>query len=296
MPRRYSDPVYKREVPHQVYEGLIVLGIFLSAAGLLWVPWLFWLPLTVLVWGSFIEPRLLTVKRFEVGEGERKLRIAFLSDIHVGPYKRGAWIRKLVHRTNALEPDLILLGGDFIYDTTSDPAPLAGLEGLQAPCGTASIMGNHDFSYRPEETERILTEAGIPPLRNSARHFAHQGQTFAVVGIEDDWDGDTDFDAAMRDVQEDDVVIMLIHNPDLAAAASACRPDLMFSGHLHGGQIRLPFLGPVPRLPHHLTRDIDRGLFSMDGIPYLIGQGVGESGPRARLFCPPQILEVTLRF
>jgi hypothetical protein len=129
------------------------------------------------------------------------------------------------------------------------------------------------------------------------------GAAITVVGVEDDWHAETDFDAAASNVNAGDIVIMMIHNPDLAPIAADLKPRLMLSGHTHGGQIRLPFFGPVPRLPHWLGRRYDRGLFWFGGqrgqtpvAPLVIGQGLGESGPRARLFCPPQIALVTLRF
>jgi len=295
MHQKYSTPVYTREVPSWIYDGLIAIGLVLTAMGSLRISWLFWFPFAVLVWGSFIEPHLLTVKRYRIGKGERALRIVFLSDMHVGPYKGARWIRHLVRRTNALKPDLILLGGDFIYDASSDPSPLAELRGLEAKCGVVGIMGNHDFHYGKADADaKVLSGAGATVLRNAVRRFSHEGVAYAVVGVEDDWDADTDFEAAMRDVREGDRVIMLIHNPDLAPHAAKFRPEAMLSGHVHGGQIRLPLIGPVPRLPHHLGRRYDRGLFRFDGIPLVLGQGVGESGPRARLFCPPQVVVLEL--
>lgn len=296
MSQKYSTPVYKREVPSWVFDGLIAVGITISAAGLLWVSWLFWLPLSVLIWGSFIEPRFLTLKKFEIGEGERTLRIVFLSDMHVGPYKRSRWVKRLVRRTNALNPDIVLLGGDFIFDASSDPAPLIHLSGLKAAYGAIGIMGNHDFHYLPQKTEEVLEGSGMVLLRNASHTFEKNGMHFAVVGMEDDWDGDTDFTKAFSGIPDEYMVITLIHNPDLAPHAAKFHPKLMLSGHVHGGQIRLPFLGPVPPLPHHLGRSYDRGVFEFDTVPLIIGQGVGESGPRARLFCPPQIVEITLRF
>jgi hypothetical protein len=95
------------------------------------------------------------------------------------------------------------------------------------------------------------------------------------------------------------VLIMPVHNPEVATFAAretGLKPALVLSGHDHGGQIRLPLIGSLARMPHNLGRRFDRGLFYIDGMPLIIGQGVGESGPRARLFCPPQIVLVTLRF
>jgi len=73
-------------------------------------------------------------------------------------------------------------------------------------------------------------------------------------------------------------------------------PTVLISGHTHAGQIRLPFSGTVMPLPHHLGRNDDRGVFDVGGAKLVIGSGAGESGPRARLFCPPEIFLLTMRF
>lgn len=305
MPQKYSKPVYERDVPWQVYDVIIVIGAGLSIAGFFaWSPW-FLLPLAVLLYGSFIEPRILTVRRYAVGTGQRTMTVAYLSDLHVGPYKGAGWVEKVVRRTNAPAPDLILLGGDFLYRDGEDASKLEPLKNLKAPLGVYGILGNHDEwkSGAPEAAKAQFAKMNIPLLLNRAVRFEHGGGRIAVVGVEDDWHAETDFPAALRNVQPDDLLVMMIHNPDLAPIAAAFKPKLMLSGHTHGGQIRLPFVGAVPRLPHWLGRKYDRGLFWFGGhrgltpvSPLVIGQGVGESGPRARFFCPPQVVLVTLRF
>jgi hypothetical protein len=299
MPRKYSDPVYELDVPWWIYDLAIAAGSCL----LLWaaVGWTAWalLPLGVLWYGSFIEPRLLTVRRYEVGKGACSVTIAYVSDIHVGPYKGEAWVRKVVARTNALDADLILLGGDFLYKEGADAPKLSPLKDLRAPLGVYGILGNHDFWKAPEAAVAQFEATGVRLLRNESVR-AREG--LSVIGVDDDWYAETDLEAALAAVPRGAAVVALLHNPDLAPPAAEIlagrggSASLMLSGHVHGGQIRLPLWGPVPRLPHHLGRKVDRGLFAFGGIPLILGAGVGESGPRARLLCPPEIVLVTLRF
>jgi hypothetical protein len=307
MPEKYSKIVHQLEWSRSVFEFLTIAGILMFTEGALLafaletgtgdiLGWLCGIAAVVMVYGSVIEPWFLTVKRFEVGKGANAVTIAFLSDIHVGPYKRERWLARLVRRTNALGADLILLGGDYVYDQAKEASLLGPLAGLRAPLGVYGILGNHDGHYGPEEISRRLEGLGIQMLRNRTVRLTHQGRSIAISGVDDDWFGDTDYEAAARDVRRDDVRIMLIHNPEVASHAAKERPNLMLSGHDHGGQIRLPLLGAIARMPHSLGQKYDRGLFKLDGTPLIIGQGVGESGPRARLFCPPQIVHVTLRF
>lgn len=310
MPLRYSKPVYGHDLPWWLYDLAIAAGCwFFAWASVAWSRW--WLaPLVVLVYGSFIEPRFLIVRRYVVDVRDRvkaadaahatsrALKIAFHSDIHVGPYKRRAWVRKLVERTQALAPDLILLGGDFLHESGADVVELEPLKGLRAPLGVYAIMGNHDEYKASKEAHAWFAASGIPLVENRSVR-AKEG--VSVAGADDDWYGETDLDAALKDIPPDDLALVMLHNPDLAPHAAKLLKDrpgatVFFSGHTHGGQIRLPFIGPVPALPHHLGRKYDRGVFAFDGIPLVIGAGTGESGPRARLFCPPEIVLVTVRY
>ncbi len=303
MPFKYSKPVYETRHPSWFWDAAIVAALILLAAlhvdghlaGITWLTVLSGAAFLVIIYGSFIEPRFLTIRRFEIGQGKRAVAIAFLSDFHVGPYKGARWLERLVKKVNGLAPDLVLLGGDYLYDNVSQARLLEPLKGLKGKLGVFGVLGNHDGCYGLEETASEFAKIGIRLFRNGSFRVA---DGLFVAGVNDDWYDDTDFDAAERGIGPDDAVIMLIHNPDLApyAARLPLKPKLMLSGHTHGGQIRLPFIGPVPRLPHHLGRKYDRGPFEFNGVPLIIGQGVGESGPRARLFCPPQIVFVTLHF
>jgi predicted MPP superfamily phosphohydrolase len=231
----------------------------------------------------------------------RTLTAAFLSDIHVGPYKGEKWVRKLVESTNALNPDLILLGGDFLYRNADALPDLSPFKDLKAPFGVYAILGNHDEWKAGQEAIAWFQSSGIPLLINRNLRKEKDGQKISIAGADDDWYGETDLAAAFKDLAPDDVAVVMLHNPDLAIPAAAMLkgrpgPTFFFSGHTHGGQIRLPFWGSVMPLPHRLGRKYDRGVFAIDGIPLIIGAGLGEAGPRARLFCPPEIVLAELRY
>lgn len=301
MPSRYSKPVYGHDIPWWVYDLIIAAGcLFFAWAVNVVTEWAA-LPLLLLLYGSFIEPRLLKTTRYEVGKGERALTVAFVSDIHVGPYKGSAWVRRLAHATGRLKPDVVLLGGDFLHESAKDLPKLLPLKEFAAPLGVYAILGNHDEYKADAEARAWFAREGVPLLLNLSKRLPHAGGEVAVAGADDDWYGETDLDAAFRGVPADVPLVAMLHNPDLAPPAAErlkdrTAPTVLFSGHTHAGQIRLPFVGAVPKLPHHLGRRYDRGVFQVGGATLVIGAGAGESGPRARLFCPPEIVLVTVRY
>lgn len=301
MPRKYSAPVYLRDLPWWVYDLIIAAASILCVVAVFAWTRLPLIPLAVLWWGSFIEPRLLVVRRYEIGKGERAVRIAFISDVHVGPYKGARWSGRLVRRTLSLAPDVILLGGDLLYEKARDLPKLDPFKRLKAPLGVYAILGNHDEWKASVEAHAWLAASGLTGLENRSVRVEKDGIGIAFAGAEDDWYEDTDLEAAFNGIAPDDLAVVMLHNPDLAPPAAELLkdrpgPTVFLSGHTHGGQLRLPFLGSIPPLPHHLGREYDRGLFVFGGIPLVLGAGAGESGPRARLFCPPEIVLVTVRF
>lgn len=292
--------------------ALILGGIGVIYAGRAWnLPLLSLLGVigvAVLLWGSLIEPRLLKTTRVRVTLPVTKpLRIAFASDMHVGPYKKASHMERLVRRILSLEPDLILLGGDYLFDHDSGTDALRPLAQLRAPLGVFAVIGNHDAGHfwklsgegyaltdRSAEIATLFAGMGITLLRGEHRVIEHGGGKLAIAGIDDLWNGNGSA-AALRDIPDGVPTILLAHEPDTILDPSSLRADLILSGHTHGGQIRLPLLGPVPPLPQKLGRKFDQGLFKRNnGKQLFISHGCGESGVRARLFCVPEVVLLEL--
>lgn len=261
----------------------------------------------IVAYGSFIEPQLITVTRasvpFPVSD---PLRIAVIADMHAGPYKGARYFRRVVRRINALMPDIVLIAGDFVLteEVTADLLPeLRPLAGLRPAQGTYAAMGNHDHGVyrtapsqrRPDDhsdlLEAELTAAGITVLRNTPVTLSFGESTFAVAGVEDAMSGDADILRTLDGIPADVPVILVSHNPDVILDPASSRAALIVAGHTHGGQIRLPWFGPLATLPTHLGRKYDQGIFTLkNGSVLALTRGIGESGPRARLFAPPEIM------
>lgn len=258
-----------------------------------------------IAYGSFLEPERITVTEQEIHLPlQQPLRIVVLADFHVGPYKGTRFIERLMKKVNALFPDVILLAGDFLYDDHSSLAALSPLAGLHATLGTFAVLGNHDTGHilslfqTPERTSDrsdtltdVLEDLGITVLANTARTFSLSTGRLAIAGVQELWTGTDNAGSALEGIPTRTTTILLSHNPDIALNPRSHQANLIVAGHTHGGQVRLPFFGALPRIPTHLGKTYDQGLFRIDKDTVLaITRGLGESFPRARLFAPPEIL------
>ena len=226
-------------------------------------------------------------------------RVAHLTDLHTG-YTRFSYLRHVLARVADLRPDLVLLTGDVIHHTREWAAPAAGLLGdafVDRGIPVVVSFGNHDFGYarRPGEppdndlhlaVEAALVARGCTVLRNRSHTIDRGGTRLWLVGLDDLWFGQFDPALAFLNVPKGEPRIALSHNPDTAPALEPYAPDLILSGHTHGGQIRLPFYGP-PRLNVRDTHH-DWGLFPLpNGSQLYVSSGVGYIR-RVRFGCRPE--------
>jgi predicted MPP superfamily phosphohydrolase len=267
---------------------------WLGVIGALLVSWL------VIFYGSFIEPRLLIVTQEQISlseEATQEIRVGVVADFHVGPYKRSSWVQYVVDELMAQEPDMILLPGDFIFNHEEQVAYLEPLSQLSAPLGVYAVTGNHDYSYGSEVlVKAMIKDSGLTLLENEFVKVEVADTSLVIAGVSDIW-FEGDLNETLSGLHVDEQVLLLSHNPDAILEEVTSVADFIVSGHTHGGQIRLPFIGPVPPLPTELGRTFDKGLFQYSETQQLfITSGVGETGPRARLFNPPEINIISLSF
>ncbi len=258
-------------------------------------------------YGSFIEPQLIVVTPVEIQLSEQTSKtktIAFLADPQLGPYKGEAFLKRVVNKTIESQPDLVLLGGDYIYKEASGAPKLSPLLELTQKVPVYAVMGNHDYNLysakAPVDTELGLTVQhhletfGVKVLKNTGEIL----DDLYLAGVDDYWSRNVLLDEALsKRVAPTVPTLLLAHNPDmLLDLLPEHGVDLMLSGHTHGGQIRLPFLGPIGQIPNQLGQAYDQGLFRETSTQLYISSGLGESGPRARLFNPPEIVLLELSY
>jgi uncharacterized protein len=232
--------------------------------------------------------------------------IAQLSDFHYDPDFAAVPIRKAVDIVNRLTPDLIALTGDFVtipvfadYFHTekkgaavAEPCALA-LGKLHARHGMFAVLGNHDHDSDPQRVITALAAQGIQMLRNTSVPIEIDSARLWLSGVDDVLTGKPEMETTLKGIPHEEPVVLLAHEPDFADHAARYPVDLQLSGHSHGGQIRLPFIG-APFLPD-LAKKYPWGLRKIGPLTLYTNIGLGTIRIPARLNCPPEITLFTLR-
>jgi len=262
----------------------------------------------------FIEPKLLVTSRSQVkicGITE-PIKVALVADIQAGMNKKTEWVEKIVHKIENLNPDLVLLGGDLIDNEGTGVDETQYLEPLKKLAGKYPvyyIMGNHEYGignetqYQPrlqtgdktEDLIKTMKNIGIPLLRNQLDCPTIKNQNICIFGADDIWKRPINF-SALKQWDRHTPLIFLVHNPDgiLYWPGNIKQPSIEMTGHTHGGQVWLPFIGPVGDAGIDLGKKYYKGLNYFGYTPIYTTAGAGESGGPIRLFDPPEVSLITL--
>jgi hypothetical protein len=233
----------------------------------------------------------VTIPIAHLPDGLRGLTIAHLSDFHASRYTHPDAVRRAAQMAMALQPDLIVLTGDFVHRQLEFAALCAdALADLRAPLGVYGVLGNHDYSNNHRIVIKELTRVGLAPMRNESRRIPYHGTEFYLLGVDDARYHQADLTRALNGVPTDAFKIMLVHEPDFVDYVPRHAPPiaLQLSGHSHGGQIRLPLIGS-PLLPT-LGRKYPLGLKrAKNGTWVYTTRGIGLGSPPVRYNCPAEI-------
>lgn len=254
---------------------------------------------------GYLGSRRLVVRRVDVGvpglppsfEG---LRIAQLSDLHIGPHTPRGFLERVVRSTAGLNPDIVAVTGDLIDDRAEDVAAYArALSSLNAPHGVYMIPGNHDVYAGWDEVEQALRAAKLGTVLVNESHLIRRGrELLALVGTGDPAGGRRGTSRAAPDIQRalahvpaNATIVAFAHNPALWPALAERGVALTLSGHTHWGQFALPKLGwslASPFLEHAMGAHVEA-----DSSLY-ISPGTGYWGIPFRLGASPEVTLVTL--
>lgn len=255
-------------------------------------------------WGFLVEPRMLKERHIRLETVRwpghcRDLRIAVLGDFQVGaPWFKVKQLDRVVAKVNALEPDLVVLLGDYVIEGVLfgrfvQPRDIArSLGGLKARFGVYSVLGNHDWWHDGEEIWRELEAVGIRVLENQSVPLDLPEGRIWIAGLADESTRQPCMISTFGTVPDDEPVIALVHDP-LTFFEIPERTVVTFAGHTHGGQLRLPLVG-TPYKVGGTPRRMAYGLVEEAGKHLYVTSGLGTSAVPARFNMPPEIAMVTL--
>lgn len=225
-------------------------------------------------------------------------RIGQISDLHYPRNMTLDFLRDAVRAVDSMKPDVLVITGDLV-DRKGPPNASRSLAGLfddvNAPDGILAVLGNHDHWYDAEAVRRDLRDNTPVRLIDHTHVMISRGDAeLAIGGVGDLWTDKVELQRTFGDVPPDVPRVLLSHNPDVAElkAHDGIRVDLQLSGHTHGGEVNLPFVGP-PAVPSRHGRKYVRGLVQGPAWPVYINRGL--CSPRfIRFACRPEVTCIEL--
>lgn len=247
---------------------------------------------------AFSEPFMLTVEHHAIylrrlPEAFEGFRIVHLSDIHHSPFTSREQIERAVNAANRLQPDIIALTGDYISHERRFAAPCAELLGrLRARHGVFAVLGNHDHWTDAALITDLFRAEGITVLVNQGMRFEKNGEAFWLAGVDDTMVGLEDLPLALAGSRDEELKLLLAHNPIVLRRAARAGVDLVLSGHTHGGQVTLRSERSASGRPR---RRLLRGLGRQGETQIYVTRGLGTVVLPVRYGCPPEVSLLELR-
>lgn len=227
--------------------------------------------------------------RFEKQGLAEPFRIVHLSDLHAGSWLPREYPHNIARMTLEAEPDLVVWTGDFYH--TSLPAldqAMKAFHDLHRQVPSFAVLGNHDIDPHEEPLTSIIKASGLTLLKNEEKVIKVRGNEVAIAGVDDAYMGDPELSPTF--IQRDaDFKLLLTHQPAYVFQIPPATIDLALAGHLHGGQVNFPILGPL-YLPSYRGKDfISYPFVEVAGNQIHTSQGLGYTMIPWRWRCPPQI-------
>lgn len=257
------------------------------------------------VYAHEIEPRTLDVTHHKIKssalpEGFNGFKIVQFTDTHIGFHYDLKQFKKLIFKINSLQPDLIVFTGDLMDDPSKFKETeqiVQLLNELKAEFGKFAVFGNHDHGgYGSDLYREIIKESDFVLLVNEARKVSLlDGSSIYIAGVDDAMLGSPDIGQAIMDIPENSYKILLSHAPDLADSASGYNIQLQLSGHSHGGQIQIPFYGPLVTPPQ--GRIYTEGFYHLGpgkNFTLYVNRGLGTTRLPFRFLAKPELTLFTM--
>lgn len=218
------------------------------------------------------------------------IRVVFVSDLHAYDGLPSIYYDRVVERINEAEPDLLLLGGDFVKDPTFSHMLTGIFSRVSGRFGSFASMGNHDHWSDVRQISSALESAGITPIGNGWRRIPIGNGSIIISGCEEPWSPDR----WQMPPSDGTPVIVISHTADNVYRLAKAGVGAVFSGHYHGGHFALPIYGSVV-VPSRYGRRFDRGHFKVHGTHLFVSTGTGSVVPPFRFYSQPEVLVVDFR-
>jgi len=266
----------------------------------------------IIIWARFVEPRVIKIKNYNFNTSiniEKKtevksLKVAVISDLHLGAFQNERIMKKLVKKINKVNPDIVLISGDFVYYINKNKLnqSFSELQNIKVP--KLAVLGNHDYGKGDNDiSSEIITALesnGVLVIDNSIKTMSINNSIIKFSGLEDFWTGSPDYEILNKNDFKDkvDLDILLAHNPDIVyqivnLSEDYRQIDLVVSGHTHAGQMRVPFLYKhiIPS-----AYNFDHGFYKISDINVFVSPGIGMVVLPMRLFNFPEISVININY
>ncbi len=251
-----------------------------------------------------LETTHYTYEAEQFGAALEGYRIVQISDLHNAKF--GKHNQKLVDRIRECEPDMIVLTGDLVDSNhTNVDRAVQFVDEIVKICPVYYVTGNHEYWLEKSEYDELmdgLASAGAVILDDQVVEISRGDAKFRLVGLDDKnlADGtlgtllNNDQNVAHEDSEKKEFTVVLAHEPQYLARYAGIGVDLVLSGHAHGGQFRLPFVGGIVAPDQGFLPEYTAGEYYMDGTEMIVSRGLGNSVIPVRLFNYPEIVCVEL--
>ena len=249
-----------------------------------------------ILWARFIGTKGLVVKEYslinnKIPDNFSGMKIVHFSDLHYGSTIHEAQVTNLVKKINELKPDIVVFTGDLIdkdyFNSQKDIAFITdSLKNIEARLGKFAVIGNHDYGYT--EFEIIMENSDFIFLNNmSQKIFFNDITPIVITGVTSLLQSTPNYDEILSDTDPEYYHILLAHEPDILNKLKSYSIDLMLSGHTHGGQVRLPFVGTIVTAAGGKIYYEEK--YKVGNTDLFISSGIGTSTLKFRLFNKPSI-------
>lgn len=265
-------------------------------------------PLTIYIYAFYFETKALSVTWNDIDnpnipEGFHGVKILQFSDTHFGsnfPHKQQ---QILVDKINRLNPDIVVFTGDLIDKFGEYAAERKYsqtiLAQIHAPLGKYAVFGNHDRGGGGSPLyKEYMEKAGFTVLNNEMKKIkAPNGDYITISGLDDFLLGKPKIQSTLQNLRIEDFNLLLVHEPDAVEQISEYPVDLQISGHSHGGQVQLPFIGPI--ITTSLANKYVEGLYSLEGkskpLQLYVNRGIGTTRMPIRFLSKPELSVFSLK-